>query len=372
LEPNKSLIVNSHNEWDPLEEVIVGDCFAYNIPDAELSFETFFHDNIYSYSPFNFRDSNNRPVIKQKFLEETKEDLDGLTEILQAMDIVVRRPKQLNSFDHFKTPYWESTCSAPYSVRDQAMVVADEIIETSPLLRCRYFENDLLKEAFYHYFNNGARWTSAPRPMMLDNSFDLSYIEKQNIDVRKIYPKKSTEYDIGFEIMFDAAQCLRFGEDIVMNVANKNHELGFTWLQRHLGSRYRFHKVSVADDHIDSIIAPLRAGTILLRHPSFIEKLPDFLRKWEIIMAPEIEDDIFPDYGSKDIMLASKYIDTNVLSIDGDKILVNKPYVALIKLLEKKGFTPVPVELRHRRIFGGGFHCVTLDVRRKGGLERYS
>jgi hypothetical protein len=38
--------------------------------------------------------------------------------------------------------------------------------------------------------------------------------------------------------------------------------------------------------------------------------------------------------------------------------------------LEEVIETPMP--LTHSRVFGGGFHCVTLDVRRRGSLETYS
>jgi glycine amidinotransferase/scyllo-inosamine-4-phosphate amidinotransferase 1 len=33
--------------------------------------------------------------------------------------------------------------------------------------------------------------------------------------------------------------------------------------------------------------------------------------------------------------------------------------------LEQHKFTVIPQELRHSRTLGGGFHCVTLDTRRK-------
>ena len=36
-----------------------------------------------------------------------------------------------------------------------------------------------------------------------------------------------------------------------------------------------------------------------------------------------------------------------------------------------RGFTVVPVRHRHRRLFGGGFHCFTLDTVRAGGCEEY-
>ena len=71
------------------------------------------------------------------------------------------------------------------------------------------------------------------------------------------------------------------------------------------------------------------------------------------------------------IILTTKYIDLNVLSVDEDKIIVNSLFPELIKTLEKHGFTPIPVRHRHRRIFGGGFHCFTLDTVREGSLEDY-
>ena len=44
---------------------------------------------------------------------------------------------------------------------------------------------------------------------------------------------------------------------------------------------------------------------------------------------------------------------------------------ALVKALEANGITVLPHRLRHARVLGGGFHCVTLDVKRDGGMEHY-
>ena len=51
--------------------------------------------------------------------------------------------------------------------------------------------------------------------------------------------------------------------------------------------------------------------------------------------------------------------------------LIQGDVSALIKLLEKHGLDVIPLKLRHSKLMGGGFHCVTLDTRRKGHLERY-
>ena len=38
--------------------------------------------------------------------------------------------------------------------------------------------------------------------------------------------------------------------------------------------------------------------------------------------------------------------------------------VELIKTLNSYQFEVIPLELRHSRTLGGGFHCVTLDLHR--------
>jgi len=44
---------------------------------------------------------------------------------------------------------------------------------------------------------------------------------------------------------------------------------------------------------------------------------------------------------------------------------VDKYQTDLIKKLEQQHFTVIPLELRHSRTLGGGFHCVTLDLWRE-------
>ena len=377
-------MLNSFNEWSPLKEVIVGSPINYNTQDLELSFKVFFHDVAYSafcYPSYGEDGNKDEPAtansatkpLKKQYLEELNEDVDDLVNTLTQLGVKVHRPITLNRAIKFETPYWKSTCIPALNVRDQAIIMGNEILETPPQVRARYFENDLLKPIFYEYFQRGAKWTTMPKPIMTDRSFDTSYISGQNVPaMQEVYPQIESEFDIGYEMMFDAAQCIRFGKDILINVATKNHYLGFEWLQRHFEDKFRFHMVyQLADNHIDSIVLPLKPGTLLLRNPQFLDKLPEALQKWDIIYPPEPTENIFPEYEEDDLILTTKYIDLNVLSIDENKIIVNSLFPELIKTLEKHGFTPIPVRHRHRRIFGGGFHCFTLDTVREGSLEDY-
>jgi glycine amidinotransferase len=384
-------MLNSYDEWSPLREVIVGSPINYKLHDLELSFKLFFHDNtvnsVASYYPSytgrldEARGENERrpstQTLKTQYLEELTEDVAGLVSTLEAANVKVHRPMTLNRVIDIKTPAWESTCIPALNVRDQVLILGNEIIETPPQIRARYFENDLLKPIFYDYFQAGARWTTMPKAVMTDRSFDLSYVmaagrEMIATEAVPLYAQQASDLDVGVEMMIDAAQCVRFGRDLLVNVATENHELGLRWLERHLGDRFRIHRVyRMTDNHIDSIVLPLRPGTLLLRAPRFRDMLPAALQKWDVIYPPEPTENSFPTYEADDLILTSKYIDLNVLSIDEERVVVNALFPELARTLEQHGFTPIPVRHRHRRLFGGGFHCFTLDTVREGGPEDY-
>ena len=61
----------------------------------------------------------------------------------------------------------------------------------------------------------------------------------------------------------------------------------------------------------------------------------------------------------------------NFLSIDPNTVVVDERQTALIKLLEKRKFTVVPIRMRHIYTQGGGIHCATLDTVRDSRLESY-
>jgi glycine amidinotransferase/scyllo-inosamine-4-phosphate amidinotransferase 1 len=54
----------------------------------------------------------------------------------------------------------------------------------------------------------------------------------------------------------------------------------------------------------------------------------------------------------------------NMLVVDPNTVIVDKNQPELIRTLESYRFTVIPLELRHSRTLGGGFHCVTLDLLR--------
>lgn len=374
--------VNSYDEWSPLREVILGSAVNYTSHERELSFDLFFHDNLvrseWAYprlsSPTGEKPRSRRTSISERYVDELNEDLEGMEKALTDLGVKVLRPMDLSTeTGDVTTLDWSASVVPPLNVRDNSLVLGDEILETAPMVRSRYFETRLLQRIFMDYFRQGSRWSTMPRPIMTDGSFDPSYAESTlGGPTEPIRNPQVSPYDVGFEIMIDGAQCLRLGRDVIVNVSTANHQLGFDWMVAHFGGRFRFHRIErLSDSHIDSMVLALRPGTLLIRNEGVLDYLPEQLRSWDYIIPPSPSQNNFPDYDGDELILTSPYIDLNVLSIDPETVMVNEACPELARELEKHGFTAVPVRHRHRRLFGGGFHCFTLDTVRDGGPEDY-
>ena len=365
------MIVNSHNEWDKLEEVIVGNGVPDDLPALDFTFKLFFHDNIHG---TEFDDIHGAPgnVIKKyitrRHVDEHNEDVESFADLLKSLGVIVKRPKIPEKLSKIKTPNWESVVHPALNVRDLTIVIGNEIIETPASCRWRYYENDYMKHLFLDYFRKGAKWTQVPRPIMTDNSFDLSYVKNDPL-FEKI--KKSSYMDCGYEIMFDAANIMRLGTHILFNASNENARMGVEWLKRHLDSKYTIWEINIADSHIDSAFLPLRPGLALITREDFWHKLPAEIQKWDKIYIP-MKNRTLDEINSQGIKLASPRIELNVFSVSPELIVCHPQYEKeLNHKLKPYNITAIGSRMRHCEIFAGAHHCTTLDIRRKGELESY-
>ena len=112
--------------------------------------------------------------------------------------------------------------------------------------------------------------------------------------------------------------------------------------------------------HIDSTIVPLREGLVLL-NGSRVNKnnIPNAFRDWECVFIDDVVAQDFYQYP-----YASKWIALNMLVVNPSTVIVDRHQTELIKTLNSYQFEVIPLELRHSRTLGGGFHCVTLDLHR--------
>ena len=104
------------------------------------------------------------------------------------------------------------------------------------------------------------------------------------------------------------------------------------------------------------------------------KKYPKIFKKWDKIFFTDIVDQGIPSTGGSSnasVAISSPAIGLNLLSINEKLVIVDENQKPLIKELKKHNIDSVPMRLRHAKILGGGFHCVTLDLNRKGTLEQY-
>jgi N-dimethylarginine dimethylaminohydrolase len=337
------MYINTHNDWDPLQEIIVGRAdFAY-IPPVDPSMRNFMYANL-----------SNEEIQKyvgpysQNLLGEANEDLDKLAEKLEEFDVKVHRPELIQHNQIFQTPKWRTTGWHNYCPRDVLLIIGNDIVEVPSVMRSRMFEswsyNKILREAF----DDDARWYSAPKQIMEDESFDFKDLSKPTLMNR--------------EILFDAPNIVRINNDLIYQVSNSGNIKGALWLQR-MFPEYTIHieEDSYSGAHFDSTVVPLREGLVLLNgHRCSKDNYPVFFSDWKKIFFTD-----FVSGDSKDSGISSDAIGMNLLSINPHLVIIDEKQTSLINLLKQYRIDSCPMPMRHARTLGGGFHCVTLDLKRE-------
>jgi len=243
-----------------------------------------------------------------------------------------------------------------YCPRDVLLPIGNTIIEAPMALRSRYFEPFAYRKHLLEYFESGANWISAPKPRLLDDAYRNS--------------REDSEIIANVEPIFDAANVLRIGRDILYLVSRSGNELGYAWLKRILGDGYRVHAVRGVYDgtHIDTTITVVRPGLVVLC-PERIreEQVPEIFKTWDIIWCPEMTDTGY----CWSYPRASIWQGMNFIMVNPSLAVVGDQQVGLIRALERYDVDVAPLRMRHARSLSGGFHCVSADIRRRGQLEDY-
>ncbi|MFG3188775.1 amidinotransferase [Streptomyces omiyaensis] len=354
--------VSAHNEWDPLEEVVVGRLEGARFPSR--------HPAVTCNVPrgvgrlLGLAAGRRYP---RAMLGPAQEELDGFVELLRSLGVVVRRPDPVDQRRRFGAPGWSSRGFCTACPRDSMLVVGEEIIEAPMAWPCRYFETHAYRSLLQEYHRRGARWTAAPKPRLTDALFDPGY--------RTPGPGEAMRYLLTeAEPVFDAADFVRAGRDLFVTRSNVTNLSGIAWLRRHLGPGYRIHEIESrcrTPMHIDTTFLPLAPGKVLV-NPEYVDvdRLPEVLDSWEVLVAPEPDPIRNPLLGVTS--MCGRWLSMNVLMLDEKRVVAERHHTGMLRALEGWGFEPVPCGLMHYAPFGGSFHCATLDVRRRGTLRSYT
>jgi len=161
-------------------------------------------------------------------------------------------------------------------------------------------------------------------------------------------------------MILDAANVARLGDTLLMLESQSGTPQAAEWLAA------QFPDLTVetcnfyAGTHIDSTIVPLRPGLVMLNASRVTdENCPKVFQDWEKIWVSDVVSRDFHKYP-----YASKWIGMNMLVVDPNCVIVDALQTEIISELERRRFYVIPMTLTHSRTMGGGFHCVTLDLRR--------
>jgi N-dimethylarginine dimethylaminohydrolase len=161
-------------------------------------------------------------------------------------------------------------------------------------------------------------------------------------------------------MVLEAANVCRLNDSWLVLESAGGNRAALNWL------REQFPQVKIemcnfyAGVHIDSTIVPIREGLVLLNGTRVNDtNCPEVFQNWDKIYVDDVVAQGFYQYP-----YASKWVGMNMLAVDPDTVIMDKNQPKLIAELEQRNFTVIPLELRHSRTLGGGFHCVTLDLER--------
>jgi N-dimethylarginine dimethylaminohydrolase len=346
----------SCDEFSPLREVVVGRAAGARLPDL---WDRSAWLNLYP----ELSAARLGEITVGRFpdwvIEETEEDLDSLAGLLRGLGVVVHRPAPVDHDAPFATPYWSSPGGfSSYCPRDVALVVGSTIVETPSPTRARLFEAHALAPLFRRCLLAGAGWIAAPKPQLRDELYGV------DVHGRPVLGES--------EPVFEAANVLRCGRDLLYQVSGSGNELGRVWFERTMTrlGQFRVHPLRgvYPYTHIDSTIALLRPGLVLLNPARVrVEALPAPLRRWDRIWCPPMCD-VAP---ALPYPLSSPWLGMNLLMVTPGLALVDAAQTDLIAALEHHHIDVIPHRLRHTRVLGGGVHCVTLDLAREGELTDY-
>jgi scyllo-inosamine-4-phosphate amidinotransferase 1 len=303
-------MIHSYNEWDTLKEVVVGRADYANWPSDDPVFARESEKTTWKETPVP------SGPVPDWIIDEANEDLDILADVLEQCGATVHRPKAIN--------YQEHGGMYGYCPRDRLIVYGDTIVDPAMMYPCRDMEIEALDDIIYR------------------------------ADTVHRMPRDQ-------DMILDAANVLRLNESMLYLQSASGNQKAYRWLQ----SKFPDVPIEICEFysgvHIDSTIVPVREGLVVV-NASRVNKdnLPQVFHNWEVIWVDEVVEQGFYQYP-----YASKWIALNMLVVDPTTIIVDKHQTKLIEMLEDFNMLVLPLELRHSRTLGGGFHCVTLDLVRK-------
>lgn len=349
--------------WDPLEEVIVGNCPVASNPSWLLDPKArLFFDEI---------------------LKETKEDLDKLSDLLKNLGVKVFRPEIIEhdqeiSLGNFKI----RNATYPIVPRDQYLVHGQTIFQTYTSMPDRYVDSMSYNKIFTDLYDRGYNWISQPPPTLWNFQDNSKWFNDPSI-----YHKKYKD-----SILWHTATMFKCGDALITNNLGPGTQKGLEWMRKNTEIQIVNNDHTIVDNwgHIDHGFYMSDDETVFCMNKDWVPKV---LRHLNLIPIKELYREPYFDYqgymeryktsqGKLTVEWLESWMqewkgfsqqcvfESNNLVVDSKNIIFSIEQPQVFELMDKMGIKAHVCKIRHGLFWEAGIHCLTLDVKRRGEKRR--
>ena len=396
--------VNSWDEFQPLEELLVGSVY-----------DSSFFDDV--------KNVRARDALK-KIVDDTQEDLDNFVDTMKSHGIKIYQPstKELgyknsimdyvnvdgelgykrNSGDlNNKDNFWHTGVSPslipnpPLQPRDDSIVMGNKLLVTDP----HTFATQKLLPKYIEWFGkeNLDLSIADKRYAFCRSDKNLRFfLEKNNIEATEENLERY-KYDEGCQLSaFCSPNLTRIGKTCLVDLWQVPSVVEEFLLKEH--PEFNYKKITIGG-HNDSVFSVLKPGVLIATRD--LEPHKELFKNWDIIwfedpnwslvkhwkmlrhknqgkwwVPGEENNDEFTYFVETFLpnwtgFVEETIFDVNCLVLDDRHVVVNTENPVLIDNLKKHNMEPIICPLRHRFFWDGGWHCLTLDIKRRGGQIDY-
>ena len=373
--------VNAWNGWDPLKQVVLGNCFA---PE-------FFED----VGDHKLRD------LLQQILYETIEDIDNIQKTLEDLGVdVVRMPSNSTSYlgiyDEQAQSHHECHDGKVRGLPRPCLMPRDDFITLG---------NRILYTT--HLWDGIIKQNSIFNPKSLDTLFQDEWELYQSGKISHGPLKPTGTFKMGTDTGDSIKNTFNFWAPAIHRVGNRLIIDQEDWsnIDEVVLERYpEFVSATVAvGGHTDGSMNLPKPGLVVcapwmdkkdfkdtlpgwdvckIEHPHHMqgemgswEKEKHITQgKWwtpEAKSNPELVNFVEDWLGNWVGKAEESIFEVNMLSVDTKTLLSLNYQPEVHASLRKHGIEPIYCRFRHRNFWDGGLHCLTLDTVRDGGIQDY-
>ena len=391
----KKIKINSWDEFQPLEAVVVGS-----------TYDSSFFDGV-----------KNKKIcdVLKKICDETTEDIEYFKEQMKSHNIEVFQASSTELGYHNSILDYadvngrigHSSESShivrdalipihPLQVRDDSVVMGNKILITD-----KTFEVDGYVKKFQEWFGSEqidlTLYNGEKQFRRTEDNFK-EYIEIKGLDINYDLLSQDEKNKLLLDTPlsgFCSPNITRIGKKCLVDLHQT--EEAITYLMERY-PQFNYSKLMLGG-HNDGIFSVLKPG-VVIAGPWFKGREHNF-KGWEVIYFNDTRwEDVgkFHDLkeqnrgkwwvpGEEENYEFTKFVesvlpnwtgfveetifDLNCLVVDDRHVVVNSNSKELFSVLKKYNLEPIYCPLRHRFFWDGGWHCLTLDVRRSGGQNDY-